>query len=442
MLPLPLRGLPTKKNVGLGIGSITRESMGYSILPRMVYVVAVITVLIGCMGVGSGFVNGDAVVYAHQAMTGDWASRITHVGYIFPTWLLALGTGEYTPVLMDLFSAIAAGFAVVSAAKIGAKIGGNPTIVAGLTFVGVLPLASSAEVDIVWFAMLLYATVAPRWAAVLFTGWAVAISPLAVLALPWAMVIRGAVYGRRARGSAFELALGAVIGVIVLTLLSSGAWWFGDRGVLVATDAFEYREVVHRWTHGVGLTYVAVCAICLVHYSRVVVPSIWLAVLLSFTMLAAPPDTAGYLPLLISLALLAGFSRPSMRLIGAGFVVVSMLFAVGEWSRRVARVEAENTLAQHIAQRITDADGLIATWSWGVRVSWYRDGNPYGDWWRVPGSTLRQQHVWCQRSFQRVANLPAGREYMGSGQKETDEFGVVWSVLPAGTINSHELCVE
>jgi hypothetical protein len=31
---------------------------------------------------------------------------------------------------------------------------------------------------------------------------------------------------------------------------------------------------------------------------------------------------------------------------------------------------------------------------------------------------------------------------MESGQKETDKLGVIWSRLPSGIINSHELCVE
>ena len=394
------------------------------------------------MGVGAGFVNGDAVVYAHQAMTGDLASRITHIGYILPVHVLAWIAGANTPILMDLLSALAAGFAFICAAKISMKVGGDPKAVAGLTFVGVLPLACSAEVDIIWFTLLLYATVTTRRRAIVFSCWAVAVSPMAIAALPWAMVIRSAVHARRSRLSAFDIGFGALLGVSVLSVLSSGDWWFGQRGVLVATDVFEYKEVVHRWTHGVGLTYVAICAVCLVNYKRVLAPSLWISVVLSLTMLASPPDTAGYIPLLVSLALLAGFSRHSMRFLTAGLIIISMLLAVGEWSRRVARVEAEDALVRHVAQRLADEDGLVATWSWGVRVSWYREGSPYGAWWRVPGAALPQQLLWCQKSFLRTASLPAGRDYDNRVQWTVDEFGVSWSPLSLGQQNTHPLCVN
>src|SRR5690606_38627424 len=95
------------------------------------------------------------------------------------------------------------------------------------TGVALLGIAPFAEVDPVLWSLLAVATVAgPAGAAALVAG-AVAVSPAALVALPWLVVTRRA----DARVVAAALA-GAVLAVLALSLASSGAWWVGERGVL------------------------------------------------------------------------------------------------------------------------------------------------------------------------------------------------------------------
>ena len=57
-----------------------------------VAVVALLTVFVGAAAVGTGWVNGDAAVYASQMQRVDLAERTVHIGYILPgvpvAWLV------------------------------------------------------------------------------------------------------------------------------------------------------------------------------------------------------------------------------------------------------------------------------------------------------------------------------------------------------------------
>ena len=80
-----------------------------------------------------------------------------------------------------------------------------------------------------------------------------------------------------------------------------------------------------------------------------------------------------------------------------------------------------------MAGQLGPNDGLVAPWSWGVRVSYLRTGTPYAEWWRTPTDPVRDQAGWCNRQFDRVAVLPPGRDVEGSEEWTTGVDGVKWA---------------
>jgi len=341
--------------------------------------------VVGAAYSGAGFLNGDAAAYASQAWQGDLGQRWVHLGYLVVARGLSF-TGEGLPVALDLVSAAAAAAAVAAVAR-GARW---PTMAAGLTSGCVLPWAPFAEVDLVWIAALLAAASARREGAA--TAWvaaAVAVSPTALLAVPWVGVRRGR----------WTVLVGAVGSVALLTLVSQGQWWWGERGVSQAT--LLPGRTLQAW----------------------LAAGTWLLALLSrdgrllalLPLLLAPPDVPAWV--LLGAAAAEGMSRPSWWRGLVGVVVIQGLWGLhGRW----ARVAHE---AQVLASvQVPEGAVLEAPWSWGARWSVLTTGSVYGGpWVAVPRPVRDQQR--CPATA--VGRLPPGDEPT-TGVVRVDEAGVAW----------------
>ena len=95
------------------------------------------------------------------------------------------------------------------------------------------------EVDLLWWALIcVVAATESSWGVALAKGAAVSVSPVSLLALPW--------LADRRRAQLHTLLLGAVGAVALLTLISGGGWWFGERGVWTASVA-DPRRTLLQW---------------------------------------------------------------------------------------------------------------------------------------------------------------------------------------------------
>jgi hypothetical protein len=334
----------------------------------------VLALCLALPGLGSGPLNGDAAAYAAQAASGTLDDRWTHAGYLLPAALLAplAGLGPRAALLgMDLASWLAAALLVALGARRVERAGGDGAL-AGLGIAAVLlPWAPFGEVDLPWMAAC--SLPAPGMAL------AVAISPVALLAvtdlrrLAWA--------------------LGAVA---LLTALSAGDWWVGERGVLTSPGPLPGRALQGLLLH---------------------LP--WAMVLLSAK--ASLPVLAGALPLL-----LAPPDVPVWALVGARLaevaaraphpwlrwaVALQLVLGAGEGTARIWRVRQEDRVVAEVAASLGPTDGLVAPWSWGARVAVARTGDPYGIPWHPPGRWLRdQRRQWCEARPARILALPPGED--------------------------------
>lgn len=173
-------------------------------------VVFLAVVLLGLPFTGAGWVNGDQAVYLDQAARGAWTERWTHVGYV----LLHAGWG--TPWRSDLLTLVVGALAI---AGFTSQCGKNRGI---LLAVMVLPWLPFGEVDVLWFAGIVSAALLGSSGALPVFA-AVCVSPTALVAVPW-LAVRFS--DRRW--------VGGPAAVLLLTLLSAGAWWTGRRGVVVS----------------------------------------------------------------------------------------------------------------------------------------------------------------------------------------------------------------
>lgn len=340
---------------------------------------------------GVGFVNGDAAAYAAQAMAGDLADRSVHVGYLAgAAWLAARVTD--LPRALDLASSAFAAAAVALAGAVGRSEGGLPAVAALGAAAVILPLAPFAEVDPVWLALVLLARSLPgRWSAAPMAA-AVLVSPVALLAVPWA----GWGDGARLRAAL----AGAALAVVAVTAWSGGDWWVGARGVLDAPWPQPDR-VLDRW--GRALPW-ALLPLALAARGTAFEALAWLPLLL------APADVPTWVLPGWSLALRASRGAPSVPVEGVGALLAIQL-AIGGFATWAARdrVVAEDVVVREVAAALGPDDGLVAPFTWGARVSVVASGSPYALRWRPPEGFLRdQQGPWCDRPLDRVAVLPPG----------------------------------
>jgi hypothetical protein len=319
---------------------------------------------------GSGPMGGDAAAYAAQAASGTTDDRWTHAGYLLPAALLAGLRPETVLLAMDLASWVSALLLVGVVASRVERAGGDG-VLGGLGLAAVvLPWAPFAEVDLPWMAAL---SLGVPWAAL-----AVAISPVALLALPGLPDLRR-----------LGWALGAVA---LLTWLSRGDWWWGERGVLSSPGPMPGRTLQATLLH---------------------LP--WPVILLSPR--AALPLLASGLPLLLVPPDVPAWALTSARLVEQAAraphpwlrwaVALQLVLGAGEGAARLWKVRQENAVVTELSSQLGPQDGLVAPWSWGARVAVAKSGDPYGIPWHPPGRWLRDQHrQWCEARPTRIFALP------------------------------------
>jgi hypothetical protein len=315
----------------------------------------------GGSGIGSGWIDGDAAAYAAQIATGHLTERWTHVGYVAAGVALR-ATGLDPTLALDLLSLLASVATVLLA---GRRAG---PVAAWGAAAAVLPWASFGEVDPVWIALVLAALRLP-WLVLP----AVAVSPVALLAVPWLAL------EEQARARAY---VGwAALAVFTLTAASGGAWWTGERGVLEVAPLLPGRTALTWALHASPLL------VLLAGTKGASAPLLGLAGLVF-----VPPDVPAWVLGSIGVAIVAARTRRP----AAGVIVVAMTIGLVEHHGRVSRVRQERDAVEAIARLLGPDDGLVAPFTWGARVAVHATGDPYGLRWHPPGAFLRdQEELWC-----------------------------------------------
>lgn len=330
------------------------------------------------LGLGSGPMNGDAAAYAAQAAAGVVADRWTHLGYLGPAALL--GRQVDPGRALDLGSWLSAVVCVAAVVRIRLRAGGDPRLGAVLAAAIVAPWAAFAEVDLPWIAATLLAVAAsPGWIAL-----AVAISPTALLALPWALVART---DRRR-----ELVGSALLAVVALTIASGGLWWTGERGVLQTGPLALGKTALAFGRHLSWLVLVLVA------------PDDLRRLPACLPLLLAPPDVPAWLVPGIAAACTARTRRWAPLVVG-----IQLALSATETVGRIRQVREETALVRAIVDRLGPADGVVAPWTWGARIAVEASGDPYGIRWHPPGRFLRDQRgSWCSAPPERALAVPPG----------------------------------
>lgn len=383
-------------------------------------VAAALAVLaVGISGAGAGFANGDAAVYAAQGLAGDLSQRVVHVGYIAIAAALAPLAGDDLPRWLDVVTAFACAATALGAGRLAGTFGRPPWVAAAVTGALLLPVASSAEADPLWVALVVWAAaVRTPWRAAMLAAMAVPISPLALLAIPWVWTMRWnravldgpkrASYWLGARNPNANLWFASIVVVLVLTIASGGDWWTGDRGVLEAPWPRPWR-VAQAWG-AEGVPW----------WSAPLLVFGWLVgggpgLLAGWPMFLAPPDADTWPLFTVSLAVVAAAGvAPLRRISRPALFLVLLVAAMDPWTglrRHTAHIEAvraEEAAIADVLAAMGPNDGLVAPWTWGVRASVRGTGDPYALPWRVPGDPVRDPTAWCARPFDHLWVLPAG----------------------------------
>lgn len=345
---------------------------------------AVAVVLVGIAGAGAGWLNGDAAVYAASARDGAIFERPVHAGYVAVAGGLASLVGAALPAWLDRLTAVCAGLAVASA---------RDPREAWITAALVLPWCAFGEVDLPWIALVCWALRgSERWAAGA-VGLAVAMSPTALLAVPWVLV------GRRGGGAV----VGAGLAVAALTVASGGGWWWGPRGVLTTT-------LLPGRTLGAWLVALPWCVLPLVRGSP-------RGLFACVPLLLSPPDVPAWIVAGRALPLRAHWAAP--WLIGTQLLVGAL-----QLEARHRQVRAEDAVVRMVAEALEPGDGLIAPWSWGARIGVAATGDPYGPVWRSADRAVRDQaERWCRFRPERVIVVEGGTARREPGAPWHDGFG-------------------
>lgn len=393
--------------------------------------------LMGLIGAGGGFANGDAAAYAAQILRGDLADRVTHVGYLGMGWLLSQLVGaQALPWVLDLLTALCATLSVAAVARISRLRGGHPTAAAAALAVALLPLCSWAEVDVVWLAALLWAVaLRSRVTAALLVAFAICISPTALLGLPWVAGVRGSdAAGRhgwerpwRYAATWHEVAwLAGVVAFTVgaLTVGSGGAWWIGERGVLAVSGIQLDRSLGELVEHALLPGVLVGASIGWLRSRR------GLGALLTLPLLLAPADVPSWILLSAALALSVG-AAPAIgglgRLLVIGGLGAQALLSLGSWDLQRVQARQQMAITRDVLDAMGSEDGLIAPWGWGVRASVMATGDEYALSWRPPGDLVRDQAArWCGQAFERIAILPPGSTVPGVSRYVVDINQVHW----------------
>ena len=375
----------------------------------------------GAARVGSGFLNGDAAVYAAQGWQGDAFGRDVHLAWTGLAVALAPGVGPSLPLALDVVTLAAAVGAVLAAAAIGRRRGGGGVMPALGAAVAVWPWAPFAEVDVPWTAagIAAVAVASPAIASVL-VALAITLSPTALLALPWVLAGRRWALGRE-DGAGF-VAVAAGVAVLGLTVATGGGWWSGDRGVLSGLSGPSVR--------GLGVLPVLVVFLPWGEGLLAAGNLAWAACVLPLVF--APPDVPAAMvlgPTVGAVAAVVRASAPNLPRLRWAPLLVAFAYAAfraeAEASRRVAEVREETRVIAEVAAELGPDDSFVGPWTWGARVAVAATGDPYGRaWWAWPGFVRDQRATYCGRRWARVAVLPPGQARVGG---PVGPGGVVWA---------------
>jgi hypothetical protein len=335
---------------------------------RGVWAVAAGVALVGLFCVGKGFANGDAAVYWHAGSQLDFTERSIHLGY------LVVAAGVRSPLALDLVSVAAAAATVVAAGRHG----GWSWFASAIVGCAVVPYAGYAEVDLLWTALLAWAVIAPARVGAALVAVAVSISPTALLALP--------IVVDQARPKAVWLLMGALGMVSLLTLVSGGDWWFGDRGV-VAYGVDVGTTLGRSWRY---MPWICMIPVLWHRPSRLVS---------GLLLVAAPSDAACW-----ALLAMAGSTAVPIR---GRMLWLWPQVALSAWlmlSERGRVISETNEIAASRDQ--VDAYTLVvAPWSYGVRWSILGGSGPYSEHWRAVPAVRGQRIRSCSRDFRKVVAL-------------------------------------
>ncbi len=369
---------------------------------------------------GHGPVNGDAAVYQHQAAHGILEQRSIHVGYVALARLLCLAAGDALPWLLDALNALSSAILCAVAGSLAARQGGSAAVGALATAACLLPVAPFAEVDALWAALLAGAVVLPLWVAPLAVAASLAVSPLALLALPWLLLARlqRACCWRHA-------AIAPIVGLLLwLPLLAwCGMDWFtGPRGVL--TDAVlgvSFERLGDAWLGALALPgLVAPLVLGLGRTGRRGIGLLLLAILPLF-LLVRFADVHAWMIAAVTLGWLAGTGTVAWPVHRALLWVPLVLQLAFGWRDALTQrnlVRDSNKTIANLATQVEPGDLVVASWSWGVRYGIAHAGEPYeGGWVQATDlDPLHSQAVWV---------LPPGRTLPGPWRWEPGPDGVM-----------------
>lgn len=346
---------------------------------------------------GSGPLNGDAAAYAASLVHGAWLERWTHAGWLALVgvgWPIGRAIGASPGSWLDGASIAASAAAVWAGGALAARDGADRRTAAAATAAVIAPWAAFGEVDPAWIALVVGAAAGPTWLAAA----AVAVSPTALLAVPWACA---------ARRSWAPLGW-ALAAVAALTALSAGGWWTGERGVLTGPTPLVGRTLGAWAWH---LPWLLAPAVAAAGGDRRL---LWLVPLA-----LAPPDVPAWLVIGVALGAVGARVRRGWVPV---LVAAQLALGMAELGWRAARVRRETQVVERVAAALGPDDGLVAPWSWGARVAVARTGDVYGMRWRTPTGFVRDQaSAWCDDVPVRAIVLPASAE--------ADAF--VWLAGPA-----------
>ncbi len=374
---------------------------------RVHFAIAGGVTLVGVLAAGAGPKNGDAAVYVASALNADLTERTVHAGYLAIATVLGLLVGDGLLYTLDVLSAVSAGLAVLGVGELAKRHRCDPAISAVVMAICVVPFAGHAEVDLPLAALLVWAAaVRDHRAAAALTAAAVLVSPVALISLPWLLAVRprprvqrpsvqaGLRYTRTpGQASASRDILLAAAGTVALvSLLSMGGWWTGERGVLTGSLPRPDRTALAWLRYGLPIA---------------ALPAAWLAwrndhrfaLLWALPLLLVPADVVAWLPASASLALAVGMGwslHPSWQWLWTTLLGIQMgvagLSLLSSWDR----VTLANSRLEQIAAYIEPTDGIVAPWHLGARLSILVTGDPYGLRWRTPDGGVRDQaERWC-----------------------------------------------
>ncbi len=388
-------------------------------------VICLLLTLAALVHVGGGPVNGDAAVYQYQAARGILDERTIHAGYVAIAAALQPLAGGSLGVALDALGCLCLGLFAWAAGRLAERAGGDGRAAALYAGAALVTFAPFAEVDLPWGAALAAGTAAgPLWLAGPLLALAVSISPIALIALPWAAWTRGG--GTRAGWTRGWMA--AALGLVLwapLLVWCWADWWGGPRGVLATQPPSSWVRLGLQWIRQLLLPGAMAALLAgVAHAERRHWIAAGLAGLPAF-LLVRHADVPGWIPLALVAATLVGIGArrwpwsPALL-----WIPLALQAAAGLWQteRRYQEVRRDNDRVEALAAEAPEDAAVAASWTWGVRYGVLRTGDPYRGWISYEDALARPPA--------RVFVLPPGRHLEGPWRWRRRADGIWYGVDP------------